>query len=126
MNSVVHFDIPVVDPEKAKKFYTALFGWDISEVPGMNYWIAKTVESDKKGTPKKPGAINGGIGRRSDAHVDHPYFTIHVDDIDSTLKAIEAAGGTIAMPKQTMGEWGAMARFMDPDGNLVGLHEGGR
>lgn len=35
MSSIVHFEIPADDLERAKTFYTKLFGWKIEGVPGM-------------------------------------------------------------------------------------------
>ncbi|MGB7955877.1 MAG: VOC family protein, partial [Candidatus Nitrosopolaris sp.] len=50
--TIVHFEIPTDDSERAKKFYTDLFGWKIEKWPGtddsqltsaagqpMEYWI---------------------------------------------------------------------------------------
>jgi predicted enzyme related to lactoylglutathione lyase len=31
MPTIVHFDIPADDPERAKKFYSDLFGWKIEK-----------------------------------------------------------------------------------------------
>ena len=35
MSAIVHFDVPADDAERAKKFYSALFGWKFEPVPGM-------------------------------------------------------------------------------------------
>ena len=35
MPSIVHFEIPADDIERAKKFYSNLFGWKIEGMPGM-------------------------------------------------------------------------------------------
>jgi predicted enzyme related to lactoylglutathione lyase len=38
MPNIVHFEIPVDDAERAKKFYTELFGWKVEQFsPGMEY-----------------------------------------------------------------------------------------
>ena len=47
---------------------------------------------------------------------------ISCDDIDSTLKRIEANGGKILSPKKSIGEYGFIAEFKDSEGNLVSLH----
>ena len=36
MPTIVHFEIPADDVDRAKKFYSNLFGWKIEKVPGMN------------------------------------------------------------------------------------------
>jgi len=41
--TVVHFEIPADDVERAKKFYSTLFGWKIEKPPGeMDYWMIST------------------------------------------------------------------------------------
>lgn len=37
MDPVVHFEIPVDDAVRAKKFYPSIFGWELGEMPGMDY-----------------------------------------------------------------------------------------
>ena len=34
-SSIVWFEIPADSPERAKKFYGSLFGWNIKLFPGM-------------------------------------------------------------------------------------------
>ena len=48
---------------------------------------------------------------------------MQTDSIDETLQAIEKAGGKITTPKHAIGEWGFMADFTDPEGNLITLWE---
>ena len=59
MNKVIHFEIPVDDVERAKKFYGSIFGWQLKDEPEMDYVMVTTVETGEHG-PKVPGAINGG------------------------------------------------------------------
>ena len=35
MPTIVHFDLPTDDPERAKKFYEELFNWKFDSVPEM-------------------------------------------------------------------------------------------
>jgi uncharacterized protein len=45
MPTIVHFEIPADDIERAKKFYGNLFRWKIEKFPGqtgredMEYWL---------------------------------------------------------------------------------------
>lgn len=122
MNSIVHFEIPVDSPEESKKFYSEVFGWNISQWGGQDYWMAETTEMDKETQrPKNPGAgINGGIMKR-EGELTSPILTITVEDIDEHLKKIEAAGGTTLKGKQSIGEMGWTAYFKDNQGNIMGL-----
>jgi bleomycin resistance family protein len=43
MPSIVWFEIPADNPERAKKFYGSLFGWKIDRFPGVtDYWHIDT------------------------------------------------------------------------------------
>ncbi len=122
MNGVVHFEIPTDDLDRAKEFYTKVFGWVAQQVPGYEgFAIVQTTETGEKG-PLNPGAINGDLYKRSDK-APYPSVVILVPSIDEHVKKIEEAGGTILMPKQAMGDMGFMASFKDSEGNQVGLWE---
>jgi len=117
---VVHFEIPVDDEERAGKFYSSAFGWDVSPMPEMSYTIIKTTPTDERGMPSVPGAINGGMFRR-EGTVTSPVVTVDVDDIDAALEKIEALGGSTVTPREEVGGMGWAAYFRDTEGNVVGL-----
>ncbi|MBI4399861.1 VOC family protein [Candidatus Micrarchaeota archaeon] len=119
MDSIVHFEIPVDDLDRAKKFYKDLFGWGLADVPEMNYCMVTTTESDEKG-PKKPGAINGGMMKRQQKG-ETPVLVINVKSIDEHLKKIKAAGGKVVMEKMQVGDMGLYARVTDTEGNVIGI-----
>lgn len=125
-NPIVHFEIPVDDVERAKKFYEETFGWEIKkfDMPdGDAYWIVHAAETDKDNMVKKGGQINGGMMKRKNP--GQPFMNyIAVDSIDKFLKTIEAHGGKICLEKQEIGRgMGWIGAFQDPEGNLMGLHE---
>ena len=121
---VGHFELPADKPERARKFYAAVFGWKMSEVPEMNYTMVRTGLVDDKGMPKAPGYIGGGVVPRGGA-VEHPVLTIVVDEISEAEKAIEGGGGQIIQRKQAVGDgsMGYMGYFRDTEGNVVGLYQ---
>jgi len=119
---VVHFEIPADDVARAQAFYREAFGWQVNEVPGMNYTLVSTTETDENGVPSTPGAINGGLMPRQ-GPVTSPVITIDTDDIDATLKVVEKLGGAVSLPKIAVGEMGFAAYFTDTEGNVVGLWE---
>lgn len=117
MNPVVHFEIPAADYERAKKFYSGIFGWKIEEWPGnpTKYGMATTSKPNS-------GAINGALMERGNG-VESTVVTIQVSSINDYLKKIVAAGGKPKMPKIEVGGMGYNASFYDPEGNIVGLWE---
>ncbi len=123
MDSVVHFEIPADKPERASKFYSDAFGWNIMKWEGpMAYWMLGTTESDKNGMPKNAGSINGGMGKR-EGPLKSIVVTISVADIDKALQKVEKAGGKKVSKKQAIGDMGFTAYFKDSEGNVVGLFQ---
>lgn len=118
--SVVHFEIPADDVKRAQKFYEKTFGWKMQHMPEMNYTMIGTAPSDAQGMPTVPGAINGGMGARK-SPLSHPVVTINVDDIDASLKQVQANGGSTVAKKTPIGPMGFTAYFKDSEGNVVGL-----
>jgi predicted enzyme related to lactoylglutathione lyase len=114
-NRVVHFEIPCNHPEKNIEFFKTVFGWTFQRFGNEEYWIAIT------GDEKSPG-INGAIMKKRDPQ--QPLVnSINVQDVDSTTKAIEKAGGTVVVPKTAIPTVGYLAYFKDPDGNIHGIYQ---
>ena len=79
-------------------------------------------DSDENGTPKNPGSINGGMGKR-DGPLKSIVVTIMVSDIENALQKVEKAGGKTVEKKQAVGDMGFSAYFQDSEGNVVGLFQ---
>lgn len=112
-NNLCHFEFMVSDVEKAKRFYTTIFDWKLDENTMSGYTMIDAGVAPGGGIVKKP----------DDAPTYAMSIYFCVDSIDETLKKIEAAGGTVEVPKTEIpvGFW---ALFLDPDGIPVGLFEG--
>jgi predicted enzyme related to lactoylglutathione lyase len=125
MRKVVHFEIPADDLDRAKDFYGSIFGWHLDTMPmaGGEYTSVRTTSVDEQTQmPTEPGAINGGMVKR-DERMPSPVITIDVEDIDQSLKEIEASGGSTVTPRNAIPGMGAYAYFKDPEGNVLGLWE---
>jgi predicted enzyme related to lactoylglutathione lyase len=120
-NKVVMFEVPASDLQKAKEFYESIFDWKI-ELWEDRGAMAQTTAADKDYTPTELGGINGGFYKRKSKD-DHASFAVETDSIDKTLQAIEKAGGKVVTPKHEIDEWGFMADFADPEGNVIALWE---
>jgi hypothetical protein len=115
MNRVVHFEIGVEEPSRAKKFYERVFGWKFEKWSGpMEYWMIDTGK-DKDG-------INGGMMKRKSPE-DKVVNTVDVDSVDDFVKKIEKAGGKILVGKTTVPGVGYMAYCADTEGNPFGVME---
>lgn len=115
MATIVHFDVPAEDIQRAKKFYEDLFDWKIEPVPGpMEYFNIFT--KDEKGNR----GIGGGMGKRGQPEQRITNY-FGVANIDDSIKKIKDLGGTILMPKTTIPGFGYLATFLDTEGNKIGL-----
>ena len=113
--TIVHFEIPTDDSERAKKFYTDLFGWKIEKWPGtddsqltsaagqpMEYWIVTT--TDDKGNK----ALGGGMMKRQMPEHQITNF-IDVKSVDEYSSKVEKLGGKVVAPKHAVPGMGYFA-----------------
>jgi predicted enzyme related to lactoylglutathione lyase len=127
MPTIVHFEMPADDVERAKKFYTDLFGWKIEKWPGtssknssfssMEYWIVST--TDDKGN-KAP--IGGGLMKRQEQHQQITNF-IDVNSVDEYSSKIEKLGGKVVVTKMAVPGMGYFAVCHDTENNSFGIWE---
>ncbi len=118
---VVHFEIPYDDGDRARSFYSNVFGWQMTEIPEMGYTLVASGPETETG-PTEPGYINGGMMKREQPFTA-PNLVIDVESIEAAFEAINSAGGTAVSDRQPVGEMGFAAYFTDPEGNLIGLWE---
>jgi len=126
LDKVIFFEIPADNTARAMEFYRSTFGWKVNEIPEMHYTQLGTVDADRmgvRGTPKEPGAINGGMVERSRGLANTPIIYINVKSIDEASASIKKNGGTIIQPRTPVGNFGFAAYFKDTEGNTVGLWE---
>lgn len=118
--SVVHFELPADDLERAQGFYRDAFGWSINPMPEMQYTMVSTGPVGEDTRPSERGVINGGLAARS-GPLAAPVVTIGVDDVDAALQKVEELGGKTVQGKMPVGDMGFAAYFQDTEGNTVGL-----
>lgn len=125
MGRVVHFEIHVDDMERAKKFYSEVFGWtyeDWTAFAGSTYWgtvTGKEGESGIEGALMQRNGESPKIGQSVNAFV----CTIGVEDYDATEAKILELGGTLAMPKTALKGMAWQGYYIDTEGNIIGIHQ---
>jgi predicted enzyme related to lactoylglutathione lyase len=122
MAKVVHFEIPFDNKERAMKFYAETFGWQLMDMPQMNYVMAQTVDVDDQQMPKERGAINGGLFERP-SEAPNPTIYLDVPSVDEMIKKVEAAGGKVVTRTTPIPGMGAYGRVKDTEGNVFGLFQ---
>lgn len=121
MNKVSHFHIPVNDMNRARKFYSNIFGWKIAETDEY-YRLVITTPIDETGRPKEPGGINGALFTRETPE-DTISIVIRVKSIEDYLQKIEKANCRIITKKTPAGNIGYHAKFYDTENNIICLWE---
>lgn len=139
-NRIVHFEIHADEPERAAKFYTDVFGWEIvkwdSPAPEASagpeaammkdYWMVMTADKDSKEM-----GISGGLLRRPDGckpiekgqAVSGFVCTAVVENYDETAKKILESGGIEAMPKFALVGMAWQGYYLDTEKNIFGIHQ---
>jgi uncharacterized protein len=123
-STIVHFEIPADNPERAAKFYREMFGWKINrwENPnGIEYYMVETVPTDEQGAPLRPG-VNGGMMPRM-YPAQQPVNYIAVADVNEAVAKAERLGAKVMMGKTPVPGMGWFAQLTDPEGNVIAVWE---
>ncbi len=109
-----HFAINADDVPRAKRFYEDVFDWSFDPwgPPGF-YQIKNAGQGFLGALQGRREIVDGAVMRGLEV-------TMGVDDLKSTMAAIEASGGKIVMPPYRIEGVGELIFFQDPEGNILG------
>ena len=113
-NKIVHFEIMGADGATLAGFYRDVFGWSPEGMEGFEGYHLVSEEDT---------GVGGAVGQGAEEMPSYLTVYLGVDDIDTHLDQISAAGGTTVVPRQVVPGVVAFALFRDPAGNVVGLAE---
>ena len=116
-NQIVWCDIPVLDLDRAIRFYSAVLGAPVNkqEYPGMA--IGLLPGSD----PDVTGCLHRSDTDRPSDHGPLVYFNCQ-GRLDEAVTAVTANGGKVLQPRHPIGPYGFRAIVVDTEGNRVALH----
>jgi len=118
--SLVWFEIPADNLDRARKFYSSLFGWKIAPIPGMQAPEGETyLHIDTGGEEASP---DGGMMKRKQPNQGITQY-ISVASVDESSAKVEQLGGKICMAKTAVPQMGYFAICQDPDNNSFALWE---
>jgi hypothetical protein len=111
--TIVHFELPAADADRASGFWKGLFGYEIggSQMEGFDYRMFQAGET--QGGAVYPGD-NAGSG---------PIVYFDTDDIEGSIAKVRELGGT-ADDKQPVPTHGWFAACKDTEGNSFSLWQG--
>ena len=106
---VIHWEIGGRDAAKLRRFYAALFDWQI------------TGDAEYGLVSPSDGGIGGGILQTREGMPSYVAFYVGVDDLEETLGHAASLGGSTIVPPTAIPGIGAFAMVADPEGNVIGL-----
>jgi uncharacterized protein len=111
MATIVHFELPADDVDRAKGFWEGVFDWSFQggDAP-FHYLMTQGEEPVAAIYPSQEGERG-------------PIVYMATNDIDATLAKIAEAGGD-AGEKQPIPKTGWFARCKDTEGNSFSLFQG--
>lgn len=110
-NPVTWFEVHTADPDRAKAFYGAAFGWTFDDsLPG--YSMIQLGD----GAP-----IGGGIVHRDGTAPNDAVFNVQVPDVAAALAAVAANGGSVVADQQETPFGLTFGYAADADGSVFGV-----
>lgn len=114
--SIVWFEVPADDLDRARRFYKAMFGWKFAKLPAAihDYWHIDTGGPD--------ASPDGGMMPRM--HPQQPITNyVSVPSVTKAAAKVEKLGGTVCKPKTPVPGMGYFAICLDTEGNTFALWE---
>lgn len=118
-NAINWFEIPVLNFERAKQFYSHILDYEMQEMLVNTSRMAFLPSDPELGVGgaivQDEGCIPTALGTR--------VYLNGGNDLQVVLSRVEVAGGEIIVQKTNIGnDFGFFALFQDTEGNHIGLH----
>jgi predicted enzyme related to lactoylglutathione lyase len=114
-SGIVWFEIPAENIERARTFYSQMFGWTINPFPGMGEYM----HIDTGGADASPdGAL---MSRKHPGQSITNY--IMVDSVNDAVTKVQMLGGKICKSKSAVPHMGYFAICQDTEGNTFAVWE---
>jgi predicted enzyme related to lactoylglutathione lyase len=119
-NTVVWFDMPVQDLDRAIRFYSAVLAAPIQkqQYSGMAFAVL----------PHSEGAVSGCLttncqddDNKPSSHGPLLYLNCQ-GRLDEAIAAVATGGGKMLQPRHPIGPYGFRAVVLDSEGNRIALH----
>lgn len=112
-STITHFEIYGEDPSKIAEFYASIFGWQVEQMPGMDYWRVFPTANEQP--------LHGGVTYRSIAGLNGWLLYVNVASLDETEKLVQELGGSIIRPKTAVPRVAWVTIVSDPSNNIFGV-----
>ncbi len=120
MTLINWFQIPVIDIDRAITFYEAVCRTSLQRMDDERMQRAFFPME-----PQNPDRTGGELVQSPNDRPSADGVTIYLnapDGVDAAVERAVAGGGSVMVPKMSIGEHGFIALIMDTEGNQIGLH----
>lgn len=114
-NNVCHFAIQALDVERAKAFYSSVFGWKFRPWGPPEFYLIETGNEDFPGIQGALQKRQGPVGDGANGF----ECSITVSEVDETRGKIIEYGGEIIHEKFEIDSVGTIVKFCDTEGNIA-------
>lgn len=120
-NIIVWADIPVIDMQRAMKFYGEVTGMPVMGMPGAETEVALIGGPGEDGGPIVSADLYVG---GTPSHTGATIYLSSQGDIDGMVARVVPVGGKVLQEKQNMGDMvGWIAFIEDSEGNRIGIQQ---
>ena len=113
-STVTHFEIYGEQPAALADFYREALGWNVEQMPGINYWRIQTGAADGP-------ALHGGMTIRAIPNLNGWMLFVNVPSLDETVAKIVNLGGGVGRPKTAVPRTAWVTICQDPAKNIFGV-----
>lgn len=116
-NALAWMDVPVLDLDRAIKFYAAVLAGEVKrqEFNGMQFALL----------PHYDSGVSGCLYKKDDEKPCDRGIVVYLNvqgRLDEAIAAVSAHGGKIVIPKHSIGPHGFRAIILVSEGNRLALH----
>jgi predicted enzyme related to lactoylglutathione lyase len=119
-NTAVWFDMPIIDLDRAMRFYSAVLDCPLQkqQYSGISFAVL----------PHQENAVSGCLVPRTEQNDNRPsehgpllYLNCQ-GRLDAAVAAVVPNGGKVLQPRHPIGPHGFRAIVLDSEGNRIALH----
>lgn len=113
-NLLTHFEIYGEQPSPLAEFYRRVFGWQVEQMEGVQYWRITTASGETN-------PLNGGLTYRALPDLNGWMVYVQVPALDETVELIKSLGGAVIRPKTAVPRTAWVTIVADPAKNIFGV-----
>jgi len=113
-NLLTHFEVYGERPKELAEFYRKIFGWQIEQMEGIEYWRINTGSEETN-------PLNGGLTYKALPDLHGWMLYVQVPALEETVELVKSLGGAVIRPKTAVPRAAWVTIVADPAKNIFGV-----